>query len=89
MIEFKLLNKNNSPVTLDNMGGVSAAIGCIYSEQERERVGSKIRETYEINGHKLHIYYGEKSTDICIPLKYEKEIKDTLKCIAQLKFGKN
>ena len=91
MIECKLTQADGSPITLDNKDGISEAIGSMYHEQERERIGSKIRETHSINGsrYNFHIYYGEKSTDICMPLKYEKEIKKTLKDIAQVKFWRN
>lgn len=91
MIEYKLKHMDNSPVTLDNMSEVSAAIGSMFPEQERERAGSKIRETHSINGsgYNFHIYYGERSSTIGLPIKYQKGIKKTMKNIAQVKFGRN
>jgi hypothetical protein len=91
MIEYRLLNRDNSPVTLYNIGGISAAIGCMFPETDRQKVGDKNRTTHEVNGdgYLFNIYCGEKSTDIGLPLKYQKEIKKMLKNIAQVKFWRN
>ncbi len=88
MIEYRLLNKNNSPVTLDNLNEIGGTIGSVFPEKEKERAGSKIRETYGVNGHTFHIYFGYGSTNIYLPEKYEKDIKKTLKDLVQLKFEK-
>jgi hypothetical protein len=86
MIEYKLLNKDHSPITLDDVNEIGETIGSIFPEQEQEKVGGKIRKTYCVNEQTFHIYYGYSCTDISLPIKYGKKIKKTLKELAQLKF---
>jgi hypothetical protein len=86
MIEYKLFKENHSPVTLEDINEINDTVGSVFPEKEKERAGSKIRETYGVNGNIFHIYFGYSSTDICLPIKYEKKIKKTLKELAQLKF---
>ena len=89
MIEYKVLKADKSPVTLEDIEEMDIAIECVFPKTDREKVGSKIRESYGVNGHSFHMYYGEKNTVIGLPEKYQKEIKKTLKNVAQLKFKGN
>lgn len=88
MIEYKLFKENHSPVTLDDINEINGTVGSVFPEKEKEKAGSKIRETYGVNGHTFHIYFGYSSTNVYLPEKYEKEIKKTLKDLVQLKLEK-
>ena len=89
MIEYKLRHMDNSPVTLDDLNEINPSIGCMFPEGDKDKIGSKIGITYGVNGHTFRVYYGYNSSTIGLPIKYQKDIKKTMKNIVQLKLGKN
>jgi hypothetical protein len=80
MIEYKLFNKNNSPVTLDNFEKISEAIKSVFPGipvETRDMERSK-RLTIGSNGNTFHAYCGLKGTEVFIPSQYDSSIKSKL-----------
>ena len=80
MIEYKLLGKNDSPITINNFDEVSAAIKNVFPGmpvETRDMERSK-RLTVGYNGHTFHTYCGLKGSQIFIPKQYDSSIKNTL-----------
>lgn len=86
MIEYKLLGKDNLPVTLDQIREVSGSIEELFPETDKNNLGGKFRKTYGVNGETFHIYYGARDTRVFLPLKYQESIKEKLEVVAELKF---
>ncbi len=78
MIEYSLMDKNNKPVTLDELREVDKAVGALFQEKETHDMSRTVRKTYGVNGQSFHIYYNEKASKIFLPKKYEEPIKNML-----------
>jgi len=85
MIEYKLIGKNNRPVTLDNYKETSKSIESIFPETDINKMGAGLRKTYGVNGESFHVYYGYKKTRIFLPQKERESIKERLEVIAELR----
>jgi hypothetical protein len=84
MIEYKLMGKNNSPITAENYRDISILIKNAFPEKSeipKNDMGERIRETYGINGSAFSIYYRNKGAKIVIPKAYENSIKEKLESI--------
>jgi len=90
MIEYKLLGKNNSPITCDNTKYVGALIKSVFPRKnvETNNMGEIIRQTYGKNGSAFHIYYRYKESRILIPKKVNSRIKNKLESTAELNLGR-
>jgi hypothetical protein len=80
MIEYKLLGKNDSPITIDNFEEVSETIKSAFPEmavETRDMERSK-RLTVGYNGNTFHAYCGIKGSQIFIPKQYNSLIKSKL-----------
>ncbi|MEK6833628.1 MAG: hypothetical protein AABY32_06300 [Nanoarchaeota archaeon] len=87
MIEYKLIGKNNRPVTIYNLEETNKSIGDIFPEIDTNKMSAGIRKTHGTNGEIFHIYYGERGSRIFLPREYEELIRERLEIIAELKFG--
>ncbi|MCX6750793.1 MAG: hypothetical protein NTZ83_05020 [Candidatus Pacearchaeota archaeon] len=77
-INYKLL-RNNSAITRDNPEEINNLIRAFPGEYiEGEDVGRSYRTIVGVNGNASYIYSGNENTDINIPKKYEKDIKEKL-----------
>lgn len=85
MIEYKLIGKDDKPVTLDKLNEVNSSIGKFFQETETNKMLGAIRKTYGVNGNAFHVYYKEKFSDIVLPKKYEEPIKKILSVKGGLK----
>jgi hypothetical protein len=83
MIEYKLFNTNNSPITIEDYAKISSIIKGIFPETGKNsdninKMGDIIRETYGVNGNAFHIYYRDKDAQIFLPEEHEKSIKEKI-----------
>jgi hypothetical protein len=76
MIEYKVLGKDNSPITRDNFEDASRIIKDVFPGMpvDKKDMGRTVREKYGSNGNTAIIYYGPKGTEITIQKEHEKEI---------------
>lgn len=82
IVNYKLLN-GGSAITCNNSGDFYERIGKAFSEEYMgmEKVGVSNRTIIGNNGSTTYIYSGNKNTDISIPIKHEKDIKEKLEAV--------
>jgi hypothetical protein len=87
MIEYKLIGKNNRPVTIDNYEDMSKIITDTFPKMPLEinKGYGFIRETRGVNGDAFSIYYRNRDTRVFIPSKDEDSIKERLEVLIGLK----
>jgi hypothetical protein len=86
MIEYKIFDKDYSPLTLDNYHKVSEVITSALSgiPTDINKANEFIRETRGINGEATHIYYRNRDIRVFIPSNDKQHIKERLEVLAEL-----
>ncbi|MGY4884938.1 MAG: hypothetical protein ACP5NZ_05155 [Nanobdellota archaeon] len=88
MIEYKLLGKNNKPLSIEEFKEVGNSINSIIPQAEESHSKYLLRKTYGTNGETIHLIYGYNGPRIILPeTKYGETIKKRVKSINdKLKF---
>lgn len=88
MIEYKLLDKDDHRITLDNYGDMSKIMTDIFPGMPLDvnKMYELIRETRGINGEAFHVYCRDRDTRIFIPKEYDELYKERLEVLAGYKF---
>ena len=88
MKEYKLIGKNNRPVTLDNYEDMSKIMTDTFPKMKLEinKGYGFIRETRGVDRDAFSTYYRNRDTRIFIPSKDEESIKEMLEVLAECKF---
>lgn len=87
MNEYKLIGKNNRPVTREDYPETSKTLTSIFPKMPLE-INKRyrfIRETRGVNWKAFSTYYRDIDTRIFIPSKDEDSIKERLEVIAGLR----
>lgn len=87
MIEYKLIGRDNRPITINNLIETSKLIERMFTETDTNKLGAGLRKTYGVNEGAFYIYYRDKDTKILLPQEHEESIKERLEVVAELKFG--
>jgi hypothetical protein len=87
MKEYKIIEKDNHPVTNYNFKEIVQSIEDIFLKSD-ESEPKGLRVSFGRNGEEFHACRGYNGPRILLPEKYEESIKDRLEVIAGLKFGK-
>ena len=82
IVNYRLLN-GNSVVTCNNSGDFYERIGKAFPDEYLgiEKVGESNRTIVGTNGSTAFIYSNKRNTDISIPVKHEKDIKEKIKAV--------
>jgi hypothetical protein len=82
IVNYRLLN-GSSVVTFNNSGDFYERIGKAFPEEYigMERVGESNRTIVGTNGSTVFIYSNRRNTDISIPKKHEKDIREKLEAV--------
>lgn len=83
-VEYRIIGKNNRPVTLDNVREVMESIDTILPQTDANEMG--LRKTFGKNGEAIHVYCGFTGPTILLPREHEESIKERLEVLAGLKF---
>jgi hypothetical protein len=79
-IEYKLLGKNNLPVTFEDFKNINESVKAVFNETDTTHLKDGLRTTFGVNDEQFHLIYGYMGPSLIIPnTNYGEKIKKTIK----------
>lgn len=79
-IEYKVLGKNNLPVTFEDFKEINESVKSVFNETDTAHFKDTLRTTFGINGEQFHLIYGYMGPSLIIPnTNYGEKVKKTIK----------